>query len=185
LPVFTGGSSEKIRIAPDQVQIDTTHFRPQHHAKSALSRTHLALNRTAVILSTKRALRALDFSRRVLSAYEHKCAFCGLQLRLVDGAHILPASHPHSTDQTANGIALCALHHRAYDRGLLTFDSKFTVHINEPMVKTLADSDRTNGLKEFKRALRPLIAAPADKKDRPALQFVVKANELRGWKLEA
>jgi len=48
LPVFTGGSSEKTRIAPDQVQIDTTHFRPQRHAKSALSRMHLALNRTAV-----------------------------------------------------------------------------------------------------------------------------------------
>jgi hypothetical protein len=25
--MFTGGSSEKFRIAPDQVQIDTTHYR--------------------------------------------------------------------------------------------------------------------------------------------------------------
>jgi hypothetical protein len=48
LPEFTGGSSEKFRIAPDQVQIDTTHSRPQAPAKSALSRTNLALNRTAV-----------------------------------------------------------------------------------------------------------------------------------------
>jgi len=28
LPVLTGGSSEKFRIAPDQIQIDTTHFCP-------------------------------------------------------------------------------------------------------------------------------------------------------------
>jgi hypothetical protein len=46
--VFTGGSSEKFRIAPDQVQIDTTHFRPQHHVKSAVSATNIAVNRTAV-----------------------------------------------------------------------------------------------------------------------------------------
>jgi hypothetical protein len=48
LPMFTGDSSEKLRIAPDQVQIDTTHFRPQAPAKSAHSRTPLAVNRTAV-----------------------------------------------------------------------------------------------------------------------------------------
>src|SRR5665647_3538799 len=48
LPMFTGDSSETLRIAPDQVQIDTAHFRPQAPAKSALSRTRLAVNRTAV-----------------------------------------------------------------------------------------------------------------------------------------
>src|SRR5947209_16288409 len=40
LPIFTSDSSEKLRIAPDQVQIDTTHLRPQATAKSTLSRTH-------------------------------------------------------------------------------------------------------------------------------------------------
>src|ERR1019366_8622016 len=53
LPMFTGDSSEKLRIAPDRVQIDTTHFRPQAPPKSALSRTRLAVNRTAVLPSLK------------------------------------------------------------------------------------------------------------------------------------
>jgi len=48
LPVFMGDSSEKFRIAPDKIQIDTTHFRPQPLAKSTLPRTHFVLNRTAV-----------------------------------------------------------------------------------------------------------------------------------------
>jgi hypothetical protein len=48
LPAFTGDSSEKFRIAPNQIQIDTTHFRPQAPAKSALSSTYIAVNRTAV-----------------------------------------------------------------------------------------------------------------------------------------
>jgi putative restriction endonuclease len=139
--------------------------------------------RKFAILSTKRAMRALDFSRRILSAYEQRCAVCGVQLRLVDGSHILPVAHPDSTDQTANGVALCALHHRAYDRGLVTFDAKFKVHINEPMVEKLVNEDRADGLSSFKKALRPFISIPANKRDWPAARFVEKANRLRGWDL--
>jgi hypothetical protein len=58
--MFTGGSSEKFRIAPDKAQIDTTHFRPHAPAKSALSSTSLALSRTAVMSG------ALLFSLRCL-----------------------------------------------------------------------------------------------------------------------
>lgn len=139
--------------------------------------------RRFAVLATKRALRALDFSRRVLSAYEHRCAMCGVQLRLVDGAHILPAAHPDSTDQTANGVAMCALHHRAYDRGLITFDGEFKVRVNGPMVDALVADHRADGLKDFKGSLRPIIFTPADKRDRPGSRFVEKANRLRGWKL--
>jgi putative restriction endonuclease len=140
--------------------------------------------RKFAILSTKRAMRALDFSRRVvLSAYEHRCAICGVQLRLVDGAHILPVAHPGSTDQTANGVALCALHHRAFDRGLVTFDSRFNVHINEPMAEVLVNEDRGDGLRGFRKVLRPIILVPADRRDRPAARYVQKANHLRGWRL--
>jgi hypothetical protein len=56
LPVFTGGSSEKLRIAPGQIQIDTAHFRSQVPAKSALSRMHLVVNRTAVAVTNKLVL---------------------------------------------------------------------------------------------------------------------------------
>ena len=49
--------------------------------------------RQFAIVSTQRALRESDFRRRVLTAYSHRCAMCGLALRLLDGrAH--PASRP-------------------------------------------------------------------------------------------
>lgn len=139
--------------------------------------------RKYAILSTKRALRAIDFNRRVLGAYGHRCAMCGLQLRLVDGAHILPVAHPRSTDRTANGVALCALHHRAYDRSLVTFDTLFKVHINENTVLKLRADHRIERLKDFRAALRPFIFTPADKRDSPARKIVEQANCLRGWKL--
>lgn len=63
--------------------------------------------RKFAVISTKRALRALDFTRRVLSAYDHRCAMCGSQLRLVDGAHILPASE-HRPDGQRRGALRAA-----------------------------------------------------------------------------
>jgi putative restriction endonuclease len=107
---------------------------------------------------------------------------CETQLRLIDGAHILPVEHA-GNDQTRNGVALCALHHRAYDRSLVTFGPDLKVHVNAAMAKKLKSADRAGGLKDFEDRLRPILITPADKKDRPWKSFVVKANELRGWSL--
>jgi len=73
------------------------------------------LERRRVIVSLKKTIRDNSFRDRVMTAYSHKCAFCGMQLDLVEAAHILPVSVPKSTDETGNGIAMCALHHKAYD----------------------------------------------------------------------
>lgn len=143
----------------------------------------VAAARKHALVTTRRALRAIDFAKRVLGAYEHRCAMCGVQLRLIDGAHILPVSHAGSTDETSNGVALCAIHHRAYDRGLVTFAPDFKVHLNAAMIATLKAADRGEGLKSFKNALRPAIQVPADKKDRPTKKNVQAANDLRGWSL--
>lgn len=141
----------------------------------------VAEKRKFAVLSTKRALRALDFGRRVLGAYGRQCAMCGMQLRLIDGAHILPAAHEDSTDQTSNGVALCALHHRAYDRALVKFDPLFKVSVNEQMVQKLKADDQAAGLESFRKNLKPFLIVPPDKKDRPAEKFVNAANVLRGW----
>ncbi|WP_371863806.1 HNH endonuclease [Iodidimonas gelatinilytica] len=48
-----------------------------------------------------------------------------------------------------NGVALCALHHRAYDRGLLTFDSGYRIHRSEPMEGELVSAGLNGGLADF------------------------------------
>jgi hypothetical protein len=74
----------------------------------------------------RRAVTALvrdaRFSSRVLDAYDHLCAMCGLGLSLVQGAHIYPASAPGSPDEPWNGLALCANHHLAFDRHLVAVE---------------------------------------------------------------
>ena len=141
----------------------------------------IAPPRRTAIRQTRRALRANDFSRRVLTAYGHRCAVCGVQLRLLDGAHILPVTHEKSTDQTSNGVALCALHHRAYDGSLITFDSALRLHINKRQLKSLETGGEGGGAKAFLAAVRSTLHVPSNAHDRPKAKFVLAANALRGW----
>lgn len=136
---------------------------------------------SALVLLTKR-LRDASFKARVLNAYGNRCAFSGLQLKLVDAAHILPVSDSSSTDLTSNGIALSALHHRAYDAGLITFDDKYRILTNTSRLNDLKKIGFDGGMKEFIEGLRPIIVLPPSISDRPNINYVKKANRLRGWK---
>lgn len=144
-------------------------------------RVAVAEPRRYAVVAARRALREIGFRNRVLGAYGHRCAMCGIQLRLLDAAHILPAAHPESTDGTDNGIALCALHHRAYDRTLVTFDAEFRTHANGAVIERLTAENKDGGLTAFRRDLRPILGLPPDRRDWPAERFVNSANELRGW----
>ncbi|MBN2212469.1 MAG: HNH endonuclease [Sedimentisphaerales bacterium] len=123
-----------------------------------------------------------NFRARVLRAYGYRCAFSGIQLKLVDAAHIVPVSHETSTDETSNGIALSSIHHKAYDKGLITFNEKYQVIFNEKEIKTLKKIGLDGGLDKFKKELRPIIEVPPAITDRPNITYVQMANKLRGWK---
>jgi hypothetical protein len=56
----------------------------------------------------------------VLRAYRDCCAVCRLRHEeLLDAAHILPDGHPRGEPVVRNGLALCKLHHAAFDRHIL------------------------------------------------------------------
>ena len=93
----------------------------------------------------------------------------------------LPAAHPESTDETNNGVSLCTLHHRAFDRGFVTFDEKYRTYINEERVVEFQDSRLDGGLERFRRDFKPLLLLPPDKRDRPRSDFIEETNRIRGW----
>lgn len=67
--------------------------------------------------------RNTAFSRVVRSAYDYRCAACGLRVILddvvlVEAAHIIPFNTSHDNDPR-NGMALCRNHHWAMDNHLL------------------------------------------------------------------
>lgn len=67
------------------------------------------------------------FRAAVLAAYDNRCALTGLPIpELLNASHIIPW-HIDATRRAdpRNGLCLNALHDRAFDRGLLTFDGEF------------------------------------------------------------
>lgn len=142
----------------------------------------IAQKRQEAIISIKKKKRNSSFTRRVLTAYSGKCAVCSLQLKLIDASHIVPVSEEYSTDETRNGIALCALHHRAYDKSLITFNEKYQVIHNKKRMQNLRDIGHDSGMDKFIRDLKPIINLPPTINDRPHSEYVKQANLIRGWK---
>lgn len=139
-------------------------------------------NEREVVISTiARKYRAADFRGRVLSAYRHQCAVCGVQLKLIDAAHIIPVASESSTDETMNGIALCKLHHSAYDRNLISFDTDYTVEVSSTEQSRLTAENLAGGLASFKQGLRTAIILPADKRDYPPAAYVTESRKVRRW----
>lgn len=139
------------------------------------------VDRKTILSQISRKYRAQDFRRRVLGAYEHRCAMCAIQLELIDAAHIIPVAASTSTDETTNGIALCKLHHAAFDRNLISFDEQYRIEVNEKETRRLADANLAGGLKEFRRNLKTAILLPTDRRDYPNRAYIREARSVRNW----
>lgn len=137
--------------------------------------------RSRILMTIARSYRAADFRRRVLNAYGHMCAVCGIQLNLVEAAHILPVAISGSTDETFNGVSLCALHHAAYDSNLISFDEGYRIQVNESKCAQLETIERAGGIGAFCRALRPMLILPVDRRDYPPAGLISHSRSVRGW----
>lgn len=137
--------------------------------------------RKSIISQIVRKYREYDFRRRVLNAYGHQCAACGVQLELIDAAHIIPVAEPTSTDETTNGIAFCKLHHAAYDRNLMSFDHRYRIEVSDRQIERLTDANLSGGLRQFQRNLRDAIILPADRRDYPNPDYIKQSRTVRQW----
>jgi len=88
--------------------------------------------KTAANLYIAGPVRDQGFRRVIITAYAHRCAFCGIRMQTADGrtvvdaAHIKPWSISHN-DDPRNGLALCRLCHWAFDAGLLGVSDKYSL----------------------------------------------------------
>jgi putative restriction endonuclease len=72
------------------------------------------------------------FRARVMIAYERTCAVCQLaHPELLDAAHIVPDSDERGVARVNNGLALCKIHHAAFDQNLIGISPDYVVHVNE------------------------------------------------------
>ena len=115
--------------------------------------------------------RDAAFRQAVLKAYCERCAVCEFSVRLegtvvaVEAAHI--RWHNHAGPAVVrNGLALCSLHHRLFDRGAFGLDEGLVIRM----------SARTEGpgwresLGRFDGARLPVV--PTMNEERPAPEFL-------------
>jgi len=75
----------------------------------------------------RRKPRDPPFRLEVTRACEYRCCVCELGLRMDDATMGLEAAHimwhqAGGPDETPNGLSLCALHHKLFDRGAFTVE---------------------------------------------------------------
>jgi putative restriction endonuclease len=139
-------------------------------------------NRIRAIVLVARAVRDNSFRRRVMEAYGYTCAICGMQIGMVEAAHIILAAATVGSDATSNGIALCVLHHKAYDLGILGIFPDYSIHIDVDRLE-----ERGNGLGGRAEELTDydgrVIATPSLPADKPNPDFLSQGLRERGWRL--
>jgi putative restriction endonuclease len=89
-----------------------------------------SLRRSYATSAVRIRLHQRAFRERVLEAYQRQCAFCRLrQEALLDAAHIIPDSDPGGEPHVRNGLALCTLHHSAFDRFFIGLNPDYTIEV--------------------------------------------------------
>ena len=77
------------------------------------------------------------FRAAVLDAYERRCAVCGLPFaELLDAAHIR-ADSKGGAAAVPNGLALCKIHHGAFDANIIGISPDYRVHVQEAVLETI------------------------------------------------
>jgi putative restriction endonuclease len=96
-----------------------------------------AWGRRAYITSTVRVrLHQRAFRERVLEAYRRQCAFCRLRHEeLLDAAHIIPDSEPEGEPVVRNGVALCNLHHVAFDKFFVGLRPDYIIEVRPDILR--------------------------------------------------
>lgn len=122
-PVFVTHDDPMERAVLLQVGLPTADMGPQGPVSTPEIRRY-ALSELRVRLHQQK------FRLDVLRAYRHRCAICSLREQsLVQAAHIVSDADPEGIAAVVNGLALCAIHHLAYDRNVLGIDPSGAVHI--------------------------------------------------------
>ncbi len=84
---------------------------------------------------TRQRLHQPLFRAKVMYAYESRCAVCSLRhADLLDAAHIIPDRDDAGAPEVRNGVALCKIHHAAYDRNFLGLSPDYVIHINQELM---------------------------------------------------
>jgi putative restriction endonuclease len=109
------------------------------------------IERRYVVRETRIRIHQARFRGRVVPAYREQCAICRLrEVRLLEAAHIVGDIEGAGEPVVSNGLALCSIHHRAYDHDLVGVSPDYDVRVS-PRLLDDEDGPMLDLLKTFDR----------------------------------
>jgi putative restriction endonuclease len=134
------------------------------------------VRRTYVTALVRRRMHQQAFRERVLRAYREHCAVCRLRhSELLEAAHILPDTHERGEPLVSNGLALCSLHHAAFDNHILGVRPDLVVEIRSDILEEVDGPMLIHGLQGFQGNR---ILVPRAEIHRPNPDFLAERYEL-------
>lgn len=106
------------------------------------------LKRRYAVVTGRRRLHQEVFRSQVLAAYGDRCAICNLGRRgLLDAAHIIDDAEDEGEPIVPNGLALCRIHHGAYDQFLIGIRPDLRIDVAEDVLQEIDGPMLEHGLK--------------------------------------
>lgn len=166
-PVYVvGDEPHRLRF---HVAVDDAQFASEG-LESVAAEATAEPRRGYITVATRHRLHQRAFRVRVLQAYQERCALCRLRRQqLLDAAHILPDSDPRSDPTVTNGLALCKLHHAAFDQNLIGIRPDHTVEIRQDVLNETDGPMLIHGLQGFHGRH---ILLPRRREDRPRPDYL-------------
>lgn len=104
-------------------------------------------------VAAKHRIHQRRFRELVVAAYSKRCAVCRLQrTELLDAAHIIADREERGLPEVPNGLALCRIHHGAFDVGILGISPDYKVHIRDDVLAERDGPMLLHGLQEMDQA---------------------------------
>lgn len=109
----------------------------------------------------KRRLHQDRFRQLVIGAYRTRCAVCALHHEeLLDAAHIIEDHDDRGLPEVPNGLALCKIHHSAYDAQILGIAPDLRVHIRKDILLEKDGPMLQHGLQQMQGRIIGVPRAP-------------------------
>lgn len=123
----------------------------------------------------QRRLHQRDFRSNVMFVYTSRYSVRSLgHTQLLDAAHILADSRG-GLPEISNGLALCKIHHAAYDANIMGVDSDHRVHIREDILQEVGGPVLKHG---FQRRHREMLrVVPEDRRYSPNREYLATRFE--------
>lgn len=130
-----------------------------------------AIRRRYATRLVQQRLHQQEFRERVLEAYQRHCAVCRLRRdQLLEAAHIIADCDERGSPVVTNGIALCSLHHAAFDAHLIAVRPDYHVEVRRDVLRETDGPMLVHGLQGFNGQLIGLPRAERQRPDRELLK---------------